>query len=73
MMASRLDITQIFTGVDNFYLQWSKLWESEKQLPSIKKETRCPKGYPQCDQDESLPHVVQAAMHIVQKCLRVRQ
>ena len=45
MMASRLDITQIFWDVDDFCLQWSRLWQTQKQLPSMPNEKRCPKGY----------------------------
>ena len=41
MMASRLDITQIFCDLDDFYLQWSRLWHEQKQLPSIPQEKRC--------------------------------
>jgi hypothetical protein len=41
MMASRLDITQIFGDLDNFYLQWSRLWQQQKQLPSMPQEKRC--------------------------------
>ena len=41
MMASRLDITQIFGDLDNFYLQWSQLWQEQKQLPSMPHEKRC--------------------------------
>ena len=41
MMTSRLDITQIFWDVDDFCLQWSKLWRKQKQLPSSKHEKRC--------------------------------
>lgn len=41
MMASRLDITQIFCDLDDFCLQWSKLWQRQKQLPSLPNEKRC--------------------------------
>ncbi len=41
MMASRLDITAIFCDVDDFYIQWSKLWQQQKQLPSMPNEKRC--------------------------------
>ena len=41
MMASRLDITQIFCDVDDFCIQWSKLWQQQKQLPSMPNEKRC--------------------------------
>jgi hypothetical protein len=41
MMASRLDITQIFCDLDDFYLQWSKLWGQQKQLPSMPQEKHC--------------------------------
>ena len=41
MMASRLDITQIFWDVDDFCNQWSRLWRTQKQLPSIPNEKRC--------------------------------
>ena len=41
MMASRLDITQIFWDVDDFCLQWSRLWQTQKQLPSSNHEKRC--------------------------------
>ena len=41
MMASRLDITQIFCDLDDFYLQWSQLWQEQKQLPSMPHEKRC--------------------------------
>ncbi len=44
-MASRLDITKIFCDLDDFYLQGSQLWREQKQLPSMKDEKRCPKGY----------------------------
>ena len=30
MMASRLDITAIFCEVDDFYIQWSKLWQQQQ-------------------------------------------
>ena len=39
MMTSRLDITQIFWDVDDFRNQWSKLWQRQKQLPSMLGET----------------------------------
>ncbi len=45
MMTSRLDITQIFWDVDDFCNQWSKLWQKQKQLPSMPSEKRCPKGF----------------------------
>ncbi len=35
MMASRLDITQIFWDVDDFCNQWSRLWNKQKQLDKI--------------------------------------
>ena len=41
MMASRLDITQIFWDVDDFCLQWSRIWRTQKQLPSMPNEKRC--------------------------------
>ncbi len=41
MMASRLDITKIFWDVDDFCNQWSKLWQQQKQLPSMPNEKRC--------------------------------
>ena len=41
MMASRLDITAIFCDVDDFYIQWSKLWQQQKQLPSMPNEKLC--------------------------------
>ena len=44
-MASRLEITQIFCDIDDFCLQWSKLWQRQKQLPSMPNKKRCPKGY----------------------------
>ena len=40
-MASRLDITKIFWDVDDFCNQWSKLWQQQKQLPSMPNEKRC--------------------------------
>ena len=40
-MASRLGITQIFGDVDDFYIQWSKLWQRQKKLPSMPNEKRC--------------------------------
>ncbi len=45
MITSRLDITQIFWDVDDFCNQWSRLWQKQKQLPSMPSEKRCPKGY----------------------------
>ncbi|MDJ0531383.1 MAG: hypothetical protein QNJ70_02605 [Xenococcaceae cyanobacterium MO_207.B15] len=39
-MTSRLDITKIFWDVDDFCNQWSKLWQQQKQLPSMKDEKR---------------------------------
>ncbi len=30
MMASRLDITAIFCDVDDFCIQWSKLWQQQQ-------------------------------------------
>ncbi len=41
MMTSRLDITQIFWDVDDFCNQWSRLWQKQKQLPSMPSEKRC--------------------------------
>jgi hypothetical protein len=41
MMASRLDITQIYGEIDDFYLQWSRQWYEQKQLPSMPQEKRC--------------------------------
>ena len=41
MMTSGLDITQIFWDVDDFCNQWSKLWQQQKQLPSMPSEKRC--------------------------------
>ncbi len=41
MMASRLDITKIFCDLDDFYIQWSRLWRKQKQLPSMANQKRC--------------------------------
>ena len=41
MMTSRLDITQIFWEIDDFCHQWSRLWQKQKQLPSMPSEKRC--------------------------------
>ena len=41
MMASRLDITHIFWDIDDFCNQWSRLWQKQKQLPSMPSEKRC--------------------------------
>jgi hypothetical protein len=41
MMASRLLFTQILGELDDVYLQWSRLWPEQKQLPSMPLEKRC--------------------------------
>ena len=39
-LISRLDITQIFCDVDDFYKQWESSWQQIPQLPSMLGEKR---------------------------------
>lgn len=36
----RLDVTQIFCDVDDFYQQWELLWQQQHQLPSMPQKKR---------------------------------
>lgn len=40
-IVSRLDITQIFCDVDDFYKNFERQWESQPQLPSWSKQKSC--------------------------------
>ncbi|MBD0261412.1 MAG: hypothetical protein ICV78_01470 [Tolypothrix sp. Co-bin9] len=39
-IVSRLNITQIFSEVDDFCSSWEKLWQQAPQLPSMTGERR---------------------------------
>jgi len=39
-IVSRLDVTQIFCDVDDFYSSWERLWAPTPQLPSMIGERR---------------------------------
>ncbi|MBW4504388.1 MAG: hypothetical protein KME57_33745 [Scytonema hyalinum WJT4-NPBG1] len=40
IIVSRLDVTQIFCDVDDFYQQWEIIWQQVRQLPSMRDERR---------------------------------
>lgn len=39
-IVSRLDVSQIFCDVDDFYKQWKSIWQQVPQLPSMMGERR---------------------------------
>ena len=44
-LKSRLDLTEIFCDVDDFYRSFAQYCRSTLQLTAIAGEKRCPKGY----------------------------